>query len=188
MYEKFGKDIAEKVVEHHKNHGGMSRFEKFKRYHKNFLNIDLTEDQINKLANRFSGLVKQGVIDAPEVPGVRSFLEKYYRIMNFWVISGTPTDEIRDIVKQKSMGHFFRECCGSPQKKSYWVKGLIKQNYLQKTECVFVGDAKSDYQAAIDNEIQFILRETPEGQSIFKDIDVPRFSTFPRLERILEML
>lgn len=188
MYEKFGKDIAEKVVAHHKSHGGMSRFEKFKLYHKNFLNIDLTEDQIHDLASRFSGLVKQGVIDAPEVPGVRDFLEKYHRIMNFWIISGTPTDEIRDIVKQKNMGHFFKECFGSPRKKNDWVKELMKQYHLQKTATVFVGDAKSDYQAALDNEIGFILRETPEGQSIFQDINVPRFSTFPRFERILEML
>lgn len=188
MYEKFGKDIAEKVVTHHKNHGGMSRFEKFKRYHKDFLNIDLTQDQIDELSNQFSGLVKQAVIDAPEVPGVRNFLEKYHRIMNFWIISATPTAEIRDIVKQKNMGHFFKECFGSPRKKSDWVKELMHQNHLQKTVTVFVGDAKSDYQAALDNEIRFILRETPEGQSIFQDIDVPRFSTFPRFERILKMM
>jgi len=108
--------------------------------------------------------------------------------MNFWIISGTPTGEIRDIVKQKNMGHFFKECFGSPRKKNDWVKELMHQHHLQKTATVFVGDAKSDYRAALDNEIRFILRETPEGQSIFQDIDVPRFSTFTRFERILEML
>ncbi|MCP4218795.1 MAG: HAD family hydrolase [bacterium] len=186
MYLEFGKKIAEKVVEHHESHGGMSRFEKFKRYHKEFLNIDLDENQIKELADTFSSLVKRRVVEAPEVEGVRSFLEQHYRTMKFWVISGTPTNEIRDIVKQKGMGHFFIHSYGSPNLKNHWVEKLMKQHQLRERESVFVGDAKSDYKAALDNGIQFILRETPEGHSVFKAIDVPRFTAFPEFQAILE--
>lgn len=188
MYVTFGKEIAKKAVEHHKNHGGMSRFEKFKRYHKEFLNIDLTENQVEEFSKTFSSLVKQRVVEAPEVEGVRSFLEQHYRTMKFWVISGTPTDEIRDIVKQKDLAHFFIDSYGSPNLKSCWVEKLMKQHQLQERESVFVGDAKSDYKAALDNGIQFILRETPEGIPVFKDIDVPRFTVFPEFQEILEKL
>ena len=34
MYLPYGKDIAAKVVEYHKLHGGVSRYEKFKYFHK----------------------------------------------------------------------------------------------------------------------------------------------------------
>lgn len=186
IYEKYGQAIAQKVVEHHQNHGGMSRFKKFKFYHKIFLNIDLTETQINELASMFSKLVKQAVIEAPEISGARNFLKKYYRSLNFWIISGTPTDEIREIVQQKKMEKYFSMCYGSPPTKSYWVKELLKKHSLKKAETLFVGDAKSDYQAALDNKIQFILKETIAGESIFKDIDVPRFSKFSEFEIILK--
>jgi len=40
LYEPFGVNVAEKVVQHHKANGGMSRFEKFPYYHKILLNKD----------------------------------------------------------------------------------------------------------------------------------------------------
>ena len=39
MYIQYGESIAKKVVNHHKKNGGISRFQKFKLYHKKFLNI-----------------------------------------------------------------------------------------------------------------------------------------------------
>jgi len=37
IYNPFGKEIVQKVVKHHKANGGISRFEKFELYHRNFL-------------------------------------------------------------------------------------------------------------------------------------------------------
>ena len=39
MYVRYGEEIADQVVIHHKENGGMSRFEKFPYYHKTFLDI-----------------------------------------------------------------------------------------------------------------------------------------------------
>ena len=36
IYKKYGNEIVNKVVDHHLSNGGMSRFEKFNYYHKNF--------------------------------------------------------------------------------------------------------------------------------------------------------
>lgn len=188
IYGEFGKDIAGKVVEHHKNNGGMSRFEKFKLYHKEFLNISLNENEIQKLSKIFSKLVKKRTIAAPEVIGIRPFLEKHYSTMKFWVISATPTDEIREIVEMRKMEKFFIDCFGSPEKKDFWVGNIINDNRLEKDECVFIGDAIADYIAAIKNGIQFVLRETPEGKSLFKDINAPRFKVFSEFEKILKKL
>ena len=57
LYEKYGNEIAEKVVKHHKANGGMSRFDKFPYYHKTFLNIELTNEDIEILSNNFSNMV-----------------------------------------------------------------------------------------------------------------------------------
>lgn len=188
IYMEFGKDIAEKAVVHHKNNGGMSRYEKFKLYHKEFLGIELSKAQIDEFSARFSDFVKQGVIDAPDVPGVRPFLEKYSETMKFWIVSGTPTGEIRDIVKKKGMEPYFIQCFGSPEKKDYWVRELMRKHRLKKEESLFVGDAAADHNAAVINGIHFVLRETPEGIPVFRGIDVPRFSVFSEFQRILETL
>ena len=76
IYSEYGENIANKVVKHHKANGGMSRYEKFPYYHKNFLNIDLSEEDINQLSDDFSKLVIEGVINAEEVNGALLFLKK----------------------------------------------------------------------------------------------------------------
>ena len=58
MYLKYGKDIAVKVVEYHKRHGGVSRFEKFKYFHKELLNEEINQDKIDELAIQFSNFIK----------------------------------------------------------------------------------------------------------------------------------
>ena len=65
LYVTYGKDIVDRVVEHHESNGGMSRFEKIKIYHGLFLNKTITEGEITDLANQFSELVVEKVIAAP---------------------------------------------------------------------------------------------------------------------------
>ena len=98
MYSKYGNQIAEKVKNYHLKHGGISRFEKFKFWHKNYLNLELSNDEIQTLANEFSILVLDKVIKSDYVSGVKEFLEKNYQKKNMWVITGTPTTEILEIL------------------------------------------------------------------------------------------
>ena len=97
MYAKYGSDIAKKVVEHHLSHGGISRFEKFKFYHKEYFGIELTNQQLQELANQFSELVVQKVIAAPYVPGALEFIQNNYKYYDLFISSGTPEDEIIEI-------------------------------------------------------------------------------------------
>lgn len=185
LYEQFGKAVAKNVVAHHLANGGVSRFEKIKHYHNEFLGIELSEPEIDKWANEFSSLVLNGVINAKEVPGAKYFLNKYIDRFDYWVISGTPTNELRTIVEKRGMSAFFKGVYGSPEKKGYWVDHIIEQHKLNVFECVFIGDATADFEAAHENDIDFILRKTPDNESYFKDIDVIKFSDFYELEKLM---
>ena len=70
MYAPYGEEIANQVVEYHINHGGVSRFEKFKFWEKKFFNKDISEERVDELAKQFSNLVLNKVIVSDEVPGV----------------------------------------------------------------------------------------------------------------------
>ena len=178
LYKPFGREIADKVVLHHKANGGMSRFEKFPFYHKTYLDIELNDAGIEDLSNQFSKLVVKGVIDSDEVPGALWFLEKYSE-KNMWIVSATPTDEINQIVRQRNLSHFFIKVYGSPEEKAPIVERIICENDLIKKETVFFGDALSDYTAAIENDIKFYLRTTPENKALFtKRKKLFRFNDF----------
>ena len=69
MYLPYGIDIANQVVDYHIQFGGVSRFEKFKHWEKHFFNKTISEERVAELANQFSKLVIDKVINSEEVPG-----------------------------------------------------------------------------------------------------------------------
>lgn len=185
MYEPYGQDIAQKVEQHHLDNGGMSRFEKFRYYHKTYLGIEISDAKVQSLATEFSDLVVEGVINAPFVAGIVEFLENNYIHYNCLIITGTPTDEMIHITDKRGIKHYFKGIYGSPQNKDHWVKLLLSQDALIPSECLFVGDALSDYHAAVNNKVPFILREHNDNTALFSDKEVIRITDFNHFEKYL---
>ena len=187
LYNHYGKEIAEKVVTHHKANGGMSRFEKFPYYHKTFLDIHLSDADVKNLSNQFSSLVIDSVVNADEVPGALWFLKKYQYSCKYWIASATPTDEINEITKRKGMAEYFIKIYGSPENKIEIVKKIMNDNLLTDSKTLFLGDAMSDFKAAQENNIDFMLRKTEENDSVFCGYNgLKCFNDFNELDKILD--
>ena len=188
MYLPYGKDISAKVIEYHKLHGGVSRFEKFKYFHKEFLNEVIDKEKVNELANQFSNIVLDKVINSDEVLGANYFIEKYHTKFQFWIITGTPTKEIELIAEKRKLTSFFIGLHGSPKNKRYWTEYLIEKHNLKRDEIIFLGDATTDMDAANFSKIHFALRESEENKEIFKDYKGHRFNDFYQLEKFLNII
>lgn len=188
MYLPYGKDIAQKAADHHLAHGGISRFEKFKIYHKDFLGIDIDVETLNKLTDEFSLRVFEKVVASAEVQGIRDFLEKAKHIYKMWVITGTPTEEIVEICKATLFTQYFIDLHGSPEKKDYWTKKILVEENLKPNEVLFIGDATTDYDAAMANDVHFILREHNDNLDFFKDKEVIRIKDFVGFESLVKSL
>ena len=185
MYSKYGQDISDKVKEYHLKHGGISRFEKFKFWHKEYLGYDLSEKEIHELAEDFSKIVFQKVIESNKIPGVMEFLKNNYKKLNFWIITGTPTNEILKIVKLLDLNMFFNGIYGSPEKKNFWTEKIIIKHNLNRNETLFIGDASTDYETALFSSIQFALREAHYNYDYFNKLDVYRFKHFDQIHKEL---
>ena len=188
MYLPYGKNVAAKVVEYHKLHGGISRYEKFKYFHKEFLNEVIDQEKVNELAIQFSNIVLDKVINSDEVLGASYFIEKYHTKFQFWIITGTPTREIELIAEKRKLTNFFIGLHGSPNNKRYWTENLIKKHNLKRDEIIFLGDATTDMDAANFSKIHFALRENEENIEIFKNYNGLRFKNFYQLEKILNFV
>lgn len=184
MYLPYGETIANKVLEYHKEHGGISRYEKFKIWHQEHLGQTIDDDQMQALAQQFSDLVVQGVIDSSEVKGASYFLKKYQSKLRYWVITGTPTTEIERIIKARNMDGYFEGLHGSPEKKPYWTEYLLKKYDLKRAETLFLGDATTDYKAAQHSDLLFAWRENEESRAYFQDYKGWVFQDFYDLEKI----
>jgi phosphoglycolate phosphatase-like HAD superfamily hydrolase len=54
------------------------------------------------------------------------------------------------------MGKYFREILGSPIRKPAHIRNLLAAYNLNPENCVFVGDALTDYYAAQETGLSFI--------------------------------
>jgi len=167
MYLPYGEEVALKVKEHHIANGGMSRYDKFRHYEKVFLDKILTDEKMENLSLTFSSHVKKKVISAPFVKGALAFLKEHSQTYKCFIVSATPMDEIKEIVKEKNIEQYFQEVFGSPQNKTVWGKYILDTYNLQEKETLFIGDAMSDYNAATKNNMHFLLREIKNNQMIF---------------------
>ena len=179
LYYPFGEEIAEKAKKHHTNNGGVSRFEKFKLYHQIFLNIELSENEIQEWADKFSTLVMQNVIESPYVKGAVEALRQISGTHNLFIITGTPQEEIEEIVNELAIGTYFTEICGSPKNKIYWSDYLLNKYKLDRKNVTFVGDANSDFLAAQKFGFNFVLREHSENTELF--------SSFKEMKKIPDL-
>jgi HAD superfamily hydrolase (TIGR01549 family) len=157
LFKEYGDELVEKVKQHHLANGGISRYEKFKYYYEVLLDKPITQEIISELDNRFSEEVIEKVVQARETPGVRDFLKELkIRNKECFLVSATPTQEIREILFRKGMNDDFKEVAGSPASKIDNLKYMLEKYSLAGSESVFFGDAKSDYNAAIENNVDFI--------------------------------
>jgi len=187
MYLSYGEAFSKKVVQHHISNGGVSRFEKFKIYNGEWLGESVDSQKMNELSKCFSNLVVKGVIESEEVKGTSVFL-KNAKSLKKYIITGTPTIEIKPILESRGMDQFFVNAYGSPEKKEYWVAQIMKNENLLKEECVFIGDALADFKAAKLNDILFILRETESAKELFSNFEGYRIKDLTELNQIIKKI
>jgi HAD superfamily hydrolase (TIGR01549 family) len=156
LFERYEPAIVTKVVEHHRKNGGMTRVDKFYHYYREFLGKRLDEAELQRLCNDFSRLVVDEVVSAPEIPGAEKFLKKWHNTVKCFVVSATPDDEIKKIVKRRGIDIYFHEILGSSCSKSDNVNYLLNKYSFAPEQCLFFGDAESDYMAAMACRINFM--------------------------------
>lgn len=157
MFRKYGLEVEKKVVEYHLNNGGVSRFDKFRYYYEKILNKPVNEEIIKTLSKQFSYLVVDEVLVSPFMPGAKECLENLKRKgIPCYIVSATPYEEINLIVEKKDLKKYFKEVHGSPRKKWGICQEIINRKKYNPQNCLFIGDAMSDYEAAQKNIIYFL--------------------------------
>jgi len=175
----------EEILSYHRNNMGISRFVKFKYIFEEVLKIPYSEKLGSELGKRFSELVIEKVKNAPFVDGAKEFLETKYRRYSLFIASGTPQKELEDIISFRRLDVYFKAVFGAPLTKGEIIRDIIKKYTLLPCEMVFVGDARTDKEAAEEVGIPFVLRKSPET-----DMDDVRYkvSDLNGLEAIIERI
>ncbi len=166
----------------------MSRFVKFRTIYQEVLDRTLSEREFQLLCDRFSRLVVDEVVAAPWVEGARDFLVKNKDRYTFAIISGTPEDELKQIVRSRAMEPFFDAVLGSPKDKVTLLLEVMLRFDLKPEEILFIGDAETDWNAARATKVPFFWRCSPSQVSLLPDYTGPRLSSLRDLDLNLRQL
>lgn len=156
LYSGYGPRVVAKVAAYHLEHGGISRFEKFRYFHREFLGRQLTEAEEARLGAQFSELVEDAVVNAHWIGGAREFLETWHGRLPLFVASGTPDEELKRIVERRGMTGYFAGARGSPATKAEIISGFVAGHGLDRHRVLMVGDAGSDLHGALAAGVSFL--------------------------------
>lgn len=90
------------------------------------------------------------------VEGTLPFLKRVHLHCFTAVVTGTPQDVIDKTVLFHNLGDYFDEVRGSPQSKEEIVEDLIRRHDIPRKQWIFIGDGKTDQDAADACHIRFV--------------------------------
>lgn len=172
IFESYGAQVAKKVKSHHEAHGGMSRFDKLPIYLR-WANEDPTADKVNEFCEQFSQLAVQGVIDSLWVPGAEDYLRNNPHRQTFVLISATPQEEIEHILGVLNLQNCFIAVFGAPMSKTDAIRMTLNDLNIAQQDCLVIGDARADMEAAQSNHVQFLLRLHATNADVFAEYKGP---------------
>ena len=171
-------ELVKLFVEYHKQHGGISRYEKFEHYFTDIQNCPDAENKISKALLSFASIVKKGLLECDYVPGIQEFLKRQAASeMPMFVASGSDEIELQGVFLSRDILKYFKEVYGSPTSKIENTAKVIQEIGVQKKGCFF-GDSRYDYEAANKFALDFVyvsqFSEWKEGHK-FSNTTVKNF-------------
>jgi len=166
LFDPFGLDVAERVRLHHEANGGMSRFDKVPIYLQ-WAGLEPNKTTVNEYCERFSQQVFQGVIDAPWVNGVEQYLRGNVHQQVFVLVSATPQGELEHILHALDLTMCFADVYGAPSRKQDAISNTLLARGIDPSESLMIGDAQADLDAAVANQMPFLLRRHSSNNKVF---------------------
>lgn len=156
LFKNYPNEQVKKLLDYHHQNGGLSRYVKIRYFYEQILGQSITEEEVLRLANEFSSIMRQELINpALLIPETLSFIQRNYKQKRFHIVSGSDQKELRYLCEQIRIAPYFISIHGSPTPKRELLRELLNTHQYDPAECLMIGDAINDYDAASENQIPF---------------------------------
>ncbi len=160
LFSQYPGEQVEKIIAYATANGGLSRFKKIEYFFNFMRNEPISDQEVDDWARKYSDVVKQDIIDAAEIEGSVEFLKRYNEQHDFAIVSGSEQNELRDVCIQRKIGNYFDLILGSPVSKEENILKMLSEMSWKKEDCVFIGDAINDINAAKETGLYFVGRNS----------------------------
>jgi phosphoglycolate phosphatase-like HAD superfamily hydrolase len=146
---------VEACLSYFKQNFGKSRFHHIDVFVNNIfkLSADRLQPITESILKSYSNQCKALYLKAEITPGFITFITKLSG--NKYIASGSEQEELREVFRLRGLDTYFKDIYGSPTVKVDVVANILSQEYSSQNAMMF-GDALSDLNAAVDNNIDFV--------------------------------
>ena len=153
---QFPENQIKRLIEYHRENGGLSRYVKFRYFFEEIRGERISNDEVRKWSSEFSEIMLKTLCDKrlliqDSLEFVRINQHKY--LMH--IASGSDQMELRYLSKYLDIDNLFQSIHGSPKPKTEIVSEIISKYKYDTSECILIGDSQNDLEAAINNGIEF---------------------------------
>ena len=184
IYENEDKAKLDQILAYQRLHGGITRRLKFRHFERQLFGRPGDDAAIEKLARAYAGIVHDAVLSCPYIAGAIEFLDAAKGRTALHVVSGTPEEELLDIVERRGLAPYFATVQGAPTSKPEAFAWILEEYGYAPEGCVAVGDATTEFDAARGLEIPFFGIVAGQEPSPFP-AEVP---VLPSLEKLASAL
>ena len=90
------------------------------------------------------------------MPGAEGTLRKFAPTHAMYVISTTPDNALKELVRFRKWNGYFRGVYGYPHKKAETLRRIIVSEDVSSDQVLVVGDGESDRKSALENGCPFV--------------------------------
>ena len=172
----YGEALAQRLVEYHVAHGGISRHVKFAHFLENIVPDGVPGPDRDALLQRYKDAVIDGLFTCqitPELEALRAATPD----ARWFVVSGGAQDELRDIFDQRGLAAMFDGgIFGNPDDKDTILTREIGAGRMVRPG-LFLGDSVFDHQASARAGLDFVFihgwTEAPHWRDYVAHHDLP---------------
>jgi phosphoglycolate phosphatase len=157
----------EAVLAYQKVHGGVSRCEKFAHFERALFGRVGDTVAVERLSRQFTEYVHNAVVRCPFIDGAEEFLKLAQGRVPMHLVSGTPQDELLDILDQRDLSRFFETVTGAPTRKLAAFEAILSKVAYTPQRLLAIGDSITEFEAAREVGISFLGIVAPSEENPF---------------------
>jgi phosphoglycolate phosphatase-like HAD superfamily hydrolase len=161
--------MVARAMRHQKMHGGITRRATLALFEREFFGRSGDPESVETLARRYGQMVFDPVVACAFIPGAQSLLDRALGRIDMYLISGTPHDELLEIVRARDLGRYFKRIYGAPTSKPDAFEEILAAGRYTPGQTLAVGDYMTECDAALALGIPFLGIAAADSERFFPD-------------------
>jgi len=116
----------------------------------------LTKKEVNKIADDYSKKTFDKILKASFVKDIIDFLNTSYGKTDLFIVSGTPTKELKLIMDKRNISNYFKGIYGADDDKSIIINNIVNRYKYDKDKIIYVGDTLTDFEESKKAGVHFV--------------------------------